>query len=103
MIASLKIVRLNSCSTRRDCAIEVIVLLANLTDHRELKKRSPSVWRYHFVFDLDGPTISRREVGPCAVAVMQRLLNNEYITNTFTRKGFLFRRSRVQSVVSARL
>ena len=80
-----------------------LFFLGNLTDHRELKKRSPSVWRNYFVLVFDGPTISRHEVGPCAVAVMQRALNDEYTTNTFTNKGFSFRRSRVQSVVSARL
>ena len=77
MIASLAIARSDLCLTCRERTIEVFVFLTNFTDHEELKKRSPSVWRNYFVFVFYGPTISRHKVGPCAVAVMQRALSDE--------------------------
>jgi hypothetical protein len=77
MIASLTIERSNLCLTCRERSSEASVLLGNCTDHQELKKRSPSVWRNYFVLVFDGPTISRHGVGPCRVAVMQRVLNDE--------------------------
>jgi hypothetical protein len=77
MIASLMLERSNLCLTCRERASGVFVFLGNFTDHQELKKRSPSVWRNYFVSISDGPTISRHEVGPCAVAVMQRARSDE--------------------------
>jgi hypothetical protein len=49
MIASLISERFNSCLSCAERANEGFVLLGNLMDHQELKKRSPSVWRNYFV------------------------------------------------------
>ena len=90
MIASLTVERSNLCLRCRESANEVFVFLGNRTDHQALKKRSPSVWRNYFVFGSDGPTISRRDVGPCARAVMQRgFRTNKELTRSRV-KGFCF-------------
>ena len=76
MIASLTFEGFHLCLCSRDGANEVFVLLGNLMDHQELKKRSPSVWRNYFVCVFGGPTKCRHIVGPCVLAVMQRRLQN---------------------------
>src|ERR1051326_6868161 len=68
--------------------IQLLVFLEKSACAAKVKKRSPNVWRYHFVFTFAGPTKCRRVAN---VWIDARVLSRER-TKTFTRKEFLSRR-----------